>query len=115
MQTTYIGNRAEQVAAEYLERDGYRVVKRNWRQRDCEIDVIAYKAGVMYFVEVKYRATDGAGSGLEYITDQKLRQMAYAASRWVSAHAWHREYVLSAIEVSGETFEVTGFIDSING
>ncbi len=113
MQTTYIGQRAEQVAADYLERQGYRIIRRNWRQRDCEIDIIAYKQRVMYFVEVKYRMTDIAGSGLDYITGQKLRQMAYAANRWVAAYAWRGEYLLAAVEVSGETFEVTAFVDAI--
>jgi putative endonuclease len=113
MHTTTIGNRAEQVAAEYLERQGYHVVRRNWRQRDCEIDIIARKGQTMYFVEVKFRMTDGAGSGLEYITAQKLRQMAYAASRWVAAYAWREEYALAAVEVSGETFEVTAFVDDL--
>ncbi len=115
MQTTFIGNRAEQVAAEYLEQQGYRVVRRNWRQRDCEIDIIAHKDKIMYFVEVKYRATDGAGSGLDYITDQKLRQMAYAAQRWVASYAWRGEFALAAIEVSGEAFEVTAFVDELYG
>lgn len=114
MQTTYVGQQAEAVAAQYLQQLGYRTVDHNWRQRDCEIDIIAAKAGVMYFVEVKYRMTDSAGSGLEYITSQKLRRMAYAAQRWVACHAWHGEYLLAAVEVSGEDYEVTAFLDSID-
>lgn len=113
MQTTFIGNKAEQVAAEYLERQTYRILARNWRQRDCEVDIIAQKQGVLYFVEVKYRMTNQAGSGLDYITEQKLRRMAYAANRWVVAHAWQSEYALAAIEVSGENFAVTAFISTI--
>jgi putative endonuclease len=113
MQTTFIGQRAEQVAAEYLEREGYRVLARNWRRRECEIDIVAVKGRTVHLVEVKYRQTEVAGSGLEYITAQKLRQMAYAAKRWVAENRWNGVYVLSAVEVSGETFEVTEFIDCI--
>lgn len=113
MQTTQIGNRAEQAAANYLERADYEIIMRNWRRRDCEIDIVARKASVICLVEVKYRSSDVAGSGIEYIAHDKLRQMAYAAERWVSEHGWRGEYMLAAIEVSGEHFEVTAFVDDI--
>lgn len=113
MQTTKTGNRAEQKAAEYLDRLGYAIVDRNWRRRDCEIDIVAIKDQAVYFVEVKYRHDDYAGSGLDYITPQKLRRMAYGASRWVQENRWKGEYQLAAIEVGGEMYEVTSFVDAI--
>lgn len=113
-QTTLIGNKAEQVAAEYLTRADYTILARNWRRRQCEIDIVACKDNSVYLVEVKYRQTDIAGSGLDYITSQKLKQMAYAANRWVTENNWLGEYTLAAIEVSGDAFEVTAFIDSID-
>jgi Holliday junction resolvase-like predicted endonuclease len=67
----------------------------------------------MYFVEVKYRSSNEYGSGLEYITPSKLKQMAYAASRWVAEHTWPGEYTLSAIEVGGDQFEIADFVESI--
>lgn len=114
LQTTYIGRKAEQVAAVYLERLGYDILDCNWRRRTCEIDLVARKDATVHLVEVKYRQTDIAGSGLEYITAKKLQQMAYAAQRWVAENNWHGEYVLSAVEVSGEVFEVTEFISCID-
>jgi putative endonuclease len=113
MQTTYIGRKAEQAAAEYLERLGYILIDRNWRRRQCEIDLVVQKSSVVYLVEVKYRQSDSAGSGLEYITSKKLQQMSYAAERWVAENDWSGEYVLAAVELSGDGFEVTEFIDCI--
>lgn len=115
MQTTYIGRHAEAAAVRYLEARGYQVVARNWRRRECEIDIVARNDTTIHLVEVKYRGSDGAGRGLEYITPQKLRQMTYAANRWVAENRWYGEYVLSAIEVSGEAYEITAFIDNIGG
>ncbi len=113
MQTTTIGNRAEQVAVEYLNRLGHTIINRNWRRRECEIDIVTNLSGAVYFVEVKYRVSDTAGSGMEYITHSKLKRMRYAAERWVAEHDWRGEYMLAAIEVSGEAFEVTDFVECI--
>ena len=113
MQTTFIGRQAEQAAAEYLQSKGYRILNRNWRRRECEIDIVAQKAASVYLVEVKYRQSDGAGSGLEYITARKLRQMEYAARRWVAENGWNGEYVLAAVEVGGDDYHVSAFIDCI--
>lgn len=69
------GQRAEEVAADYLAAQGYEIIERNWRTRVCEIDIIASKDRVMYFIEVKYRKSNSQGSGLDYITPKKLKQM----------------------------------------
>lgn len=114
MQTTYIGQRAEQVAAEYLERQGYRVLARNWRQRDCEIDIVARKNATVYFVEVKYRSNDNNGGGMDYIGQRKIGRMAYAARRWNYANGWRGPFALSALEVGGTDFTVTAFVESVD-
>lgn len=115
MMTTEIGRQAESAAAAYLERAGYTIVDRNWRRRECEIDIVAARDGAVAFVEVKYRGSDIAGSGIEYIAAQKLRQMEYAARRWVAERRWSGEHMLAAIEVSGPGYEVTAFVDCIMG
>lgn len=67
----------------------------------------------MYLVEVKYRASDSWGGGLEYITPKKLDQMRFAAEMWAQANNWTGDYRLAALEVSGSEFEVTTFIDDL--
>ncbi len=114
MLTTDIGQKAEQAAADYLNDHGYTVLDRNWKlHKQCEIDIVAQKAGEVYFVEVKYRQTNNSGAGLEYITPDKLKRMRYAAVQWATKHAWRGGYELSAIEVSGRDYEVTNFIENI--
>ncbi len=107
------GSQAEQVAADYLELQGYEVLKRNWRTRHCEIDIVTKKHKVIYFFEVKYRRNVAQGSGLDYITPRKLKQMRFAAEMWVHDYGWHGDYHVGAIEVGGAEFAVTGFIESI--
>jgi len=110
--STQVGGMAESASAKYLERIGYEVINRNWRTRVCEIDIIAKKSGVVYFVEVKYRSGNKQGSGIEYITPSKLKQMTFAADCWIADNRYKGDYCLSAIEVSGD-FKVTEFIESI--
>lgn len=108
LNTSAIGRRAEQVAAAFLVRKGCQIIAANWRTRYCEIDIVAYRDSTVYFCEVKYRATATQGTGLEYITPAKLRQMHFAAEMWVHAHSWQGDYEVCAIEVSGASFAVTG-------
>lgn len=110
MTTTSTGRQAEAKAVKYLKQDSFTVLEQNWRTRYCEIDIIAQKDKTIYFVEVKYRATDSWGGGLDYITPNKLKQMGFAAEVWVSANKWQHDYQLAAIEVSGKDFEVTNFL-----
>lgn len=112
--STEVGRRAEQVAAEYLESRGYRVHSLNWRTRWCEIDIVATKNSVVYFVEVKYRRTNAFGGGLDYITSRKLAQMHFAAEFWMARHSsTARDYRLAAVEVSGESYSVTAWLDDL--
>ncbi len=84
--TREIGNASEDVAAEYLTQQGYTVVERNWKKRQCEIDVVAMKGDTFYFCEVKHRKSTRQGTGLDAITPRKYQQMKFAAR--VYAH-WH--------------------------
>lgn len=114
MSTTSTGRMAEAAAAQFLEQKGCRIIARNWRTRECEIDIVAERAGIIYFCEVKYRATSRHGSGLAYITPKKVRQMRFAAWQWMRAQTqWQQGYCLSAIEVSGPAFRVTAAIADV--
>lgn len=113
MSSTERGKRAEQAAAAYLECRGFTILTLNWRTRYCEIDIVARSDKTIHFVEVKYRRSARQGSGLEYVTPGKLRQMRFAAESWVAAHDWAGEYVLSAIEVSGTDYQIDTFIETI--
>ncbi len=110
MTTVAIGRRAETAAADFLIYKGFDIVVRNWRTRWCEIDIVAHRDQEICFCEVKYRSTVRQGTGIDYVTPQKLRQMRFAAESWVHTHAWRGAYYLAAIEVSGRDFQITNAI-----
>ncbi len=104
------GYEAEGRAAVYLRQQGYEIIDTNWHNRWAEIDIIARKDNRVYFVEVKYRHTGAQGSGLDYITPKKLKQMSFAANMWVADNSWNGEYQLSALGIDGKNIE---FIEQI--
>jgi putative endonuclease len=81
-----LGARGERAAARYLRRRGYAIVRRNWRGRAGEIDLVALHGGVLVFVEVKTRAQDRFGGPIEAIGGEKRRRIARLAAEFLRAH-----------------------------
>ncbi len=74
-----LGPQGEEVAAGYLQRQGYQLLERNFRAKPGEIDIIARDGDTLCFVEVKTRASKDYGSGLESITTLKKRKLCQTA------------------------------------
>jgi ribonuclease HII len=101
--TRRIGDASEQLAAEWLEEKGHVVIKRNWRTKYCEVDIISQKEGEIYFVEVKHRGKPESGDGLAAITRQKEMQMRRAAQLYLSRQSSLVSAHLMVIATSGES------------
>jgi putative endonuclease len=82
-----IGALGEQLAVEYLESLGLRVLIRNWRCRYGELDVIAADdaARTAVFVEVKTRTSDQFGGVVQAVTPQKVRRLRRLAGLWLAS------------------------------
>jgi putative endonuclease len=80
-----LGALGEQLAAEHLERLGYRIVGRNYRTRWGELDLIAHDGRLLAFVEVKTRCVSGgAGSPFEAVDRRKQAQVRRIAAGWLT-------------------------------
>lgn len=80
-----LGSRGEALAGEYLERRGFSIIERNWRNRHGELDLIALDRGTLVAVEVKTRSGRGYGNPLEAITVRKANRLRRLL------HDWRRE------------------------
>lgn len=102
MNTRKIGTEKEQIAREYLERNGMRILETNYRAGKGEIDLIGYHGNCLVFVEVKYRKNLGRGSAHEAVTQTKQRQICKVADYYRYTHRWGAEvcvrYDVVAIE-----------------
>ena len=83
------GQAGEKFAAEYLERNGLRVLQRNWRGIEGEIDIIAIEetpqGNELVFCEVKSRHDTRWGYPVEAVNGQKQRRLRRAAGEYLSS------------------------------
>jgi putative endonuclease len=77
-----LGDLGERLAARHLEAKGYRIVERNWRRREGEIDIIASRGQLMSFVEVRTRRGSRMGTACESITPTKAARMLALAEAY---------------------------------
>jgi putative endonuclease len=111
-----MGRRGERIAAEYLERQGCRIVERNYRTREGEIDLIALADDTLVFFEVKTLvAREGPRRGpvhpLEGIRPEKRRQVRRIARVWLA----ERLKVQHALRFRDIRFDAIGVLLSPSG
>jgi putative endonuclease len=86
-----VGDAGEDAVARWYERAGFRIVARNWRVREGEIDVIARRRDVLVFCEVKTRRGDAYGEPFEAVTARKQLRIRALATRWLSVSGEHAD------------------------
>jgi putative endonuclease len=83
------GDKGEKVAEDFLKRQGFHVLERNFSVRWGEIDIIAESlAKEIVFVEVKTRKSKTFGSAVEGISSQKVQRIIAAAYMYLEKKHW---------------------------
>ncbi len=77
-----IGNFGEDIAEKYLKKRFWRIISRNFKARGGEIDIIAYRFGVLAFVEVKTRTNELYGKPSDAVDGEKLYRIRNAARQF---------------------------------
>jgi putative endonuclease len=83
-----LGKTGEDLACRELERRGYAIVARRYRQRAGEIDIIARDGSVLVFVEVKARENHRFGDAAEAVTFRKRRTITRLAIDYMARTRW---------------------------
>lgn len=78
-----LGQKGEDLAAQYFEQQGYVVLDRNWHCGHKELDLVVTKASTVVFVEVKTRSTTGYGSPCDAVTQAKIRRIVSSADAYL--------------------------------
>lgn len=88
MDTREIGLQAEQVACHFLEKNGLKLLARNYRCTFGEIDLIMRDNNDIVFVEVRKRTNIDFGSAVESVTLTKQRKVIKAAMHYLQKLRW---------------------------
>lgn len=106
----------ERLAAEFLERKGYRVVARNYRYRRAEIDLIVKKENWLVFVEVKTRSSQVFGYPEEFVDDKKAERILDGADQYLYETGWKGSvrYDIVAVNLGEGDPEIVHFEDAIH-
>jgi putative endonuclease len=80
-----LGRSGEQAAVQYLQQAGMRILDRNWRCTEGEIDIVAVERQVLVVCEVKTRSSGQYGSPLEAVSKTKRARLRRLAARWLVA------------------------------
>ncbi|TYB43340.1 YraN family protein [Actinomadura chibensis] len=102
-----LGRRGEDAATDYLLGLGWRILDRNWRCQEGELDIVAHDGRRHVVCEVKTRGSTRFGDPLEAITADKAARLRRLAWRWAAAHGVGSATV--RVDVLGLISDGTGF------
>ena len=93
------GKIAEDLAADYLLKNGYQTLVRNFRFQKAEIDIVAEKDNAVIIVEVKARSTDFFMLPQEAVTKGKIKHLVTAADHFMKENNRNQEVRFDIISV----------------
>jgi putative endonuclease len=85
-ETQLLGERGELIAARWLERSGWRVLGRRFRNGHRDIDLVVERSGTVAFVEVKARRGEAFGGPLAAVNWRKRRELVRSAHVWIERY-----------------------------
>lgn len=94
------GKLGEALAEQFLIRNGYSILHRNWRYSRWEIDIVALKNGLPHFIEVKTRSSKQYGAPEESVTKKKIRDLLQAAEEFLFQHAEYNDFRLDILSIN---------------
>ena len=99
------GRWGEQKAAEYLERKGFRIVERDWKDGHRDLDIVAIDADCLVIVEVKTRRNADLMEPELAVDARKIRNLSLAAARYVKAKYIEMPVRFDIVSVTGTNSE----------
>ena len=97
-----LGKLGEDLAADYLKKEGYEIVERNWFFQKAEIDIIAQKGNILAVVEVKTRSSVDFGSPQDFVNPKKIKLLVKAIDDYVISNDLDLEIRFDIIAIHKE-------------
>ena len=100
MSNISVGKQGEQIACEYLQKNGYKIIETNKHfSRFCEVDIIALDKNTLVVCEVKTRTTTICGTPFEAITKTKYNNIKNGLFFYLKENPQYKKYRIDAISI----------------
>lgn len=114
-----LGKWGEEMAAEYLQQKGYRIIERDWRSGARDIDIIAQAPDLstLVFVEVKTRKSEVLMRAADAVNPTKARNIALSANNYVKmcrVDALLRFDIITIVGTNAQNMKLEHIIDAFN-
>ncbi len=109
-----LGKLGEELAVEYLQKNGYAILETNWTFQKAEIDIIAKKENILAVVEVKTRSSLDFGLPQDFVKNKKIQLLVKAVDAYVNEKNLDIDvrFDIIAIHKEGKTFSIEHLIDA---
>lgn len=97
-----LGKLGEELAVEYLQKNGYEILETNWTFQKAEIDIIAQKETILAVIEVKTRSTVDFGLPQDFVKPAKIQHLVRAVNEYVISNDLDLEIRFDIIAISKE-------------
>lgn len=109
-----LGRKGEELAAGFLEDNGYIIVEKNYRFQKAEVDIIVRKENVLVVVEVKTRSSNYFGNPQGFVNKKKIKLLTMAVDYYVTKNDLDVEvrFDIIAITKQRKGFKIEHFQDA---
>jgi putative endonuclease len=109
-----LGKLGEELAVEYLQKNGYAILETNWTFQKAEIDIIAKKENILAVVEVKTRSSLDFGLPQDFVKPKKIQLLVKAVDAYVNEKGLdiNVRFDIIAIHKESKSFAIEHLIDA---
>jgi putative endonuclease len=109
-----LGKLGEEMAVEFLQKDGYAILETNWTFQKAEVDIIAQKENTLAIIEVKTRSSLEFGLPQDFVKPKKIQLLTKAVDAYVNEKDLDVEvrFDIIAIHKEGKSFVIEHLIDA---
>ena len=97
-----LGKLGEELAVDFLQKNGYEILETNWVFQKAEIDIIAQKDNMLVAVEVKTRSSIDFGLPQDFVKQKKIQLLVKAINEYVVSNDLDVEVQFDIIAINKE-------------
>jgi len=109
-----LGKLGEELAVEFLRKNGYEILETNWTFQKAEVDIIAQKENTLAIVEVKTRSSLDFGLPQDFVKPKKIQLLVKAVNEYVISNNLDVEvrFDIIAVHKEGKSFAIEHLVDA---